>query len=146
MPDAPEDMEDPLFDLVSDLRSAGASSAAWLAEHAPDRELGPVWRGCTNPSALLLVGELLYPRRLLATAACACARTVIELLPTTEERSLRALEVAEGWTRGEVADEVAFESMTRACDARDAAQNARGPVRESTDAVAARRRRPAWSS
>lgn len=136
MPDAPEDVEDPLFELVSDLRSVGAAAPAWLARHAPDGELGPVWRACENPSTLLLVGELLYPRRLLTTAACACARTVIDLLPTTEERSLRALEVAEAWTRGEVSDDLTFASMTSACDARDAAQHARGPVREATDAVA----------
>jgi hypothetical protein len=135
MAEAPEDV-DPLFDLVSDLRAHGAPSPAWLSAHAADGELGPVWRACENPSSLLRVGELLYPRRLLATAACACARTVVDLLPTDNQHALHALEVAEGWTRGEIADDAAFESMNRAWDARAAVEHARGPVRESTEAVA----------
>jgi hypothetical protein len=135
MAEAPEDV-DPLFDLLGDLRAHGAPTPVWLAAHAPDRELGALWRGCEDPNTLLLLGEVLHPRRLLATAACACARTVIDLLPTDNQRSLAALEVAEGWTRGEVADEVANESMNLAWEASTAAVHALGPVREASEAVA----------
>ncbi len=136
MADLPENA-DPLEDLLGDLRAAGAPSAPWLAAHAPDRELGPVWRASENPSSLLLVGELLATRRLLASAACACARTVIDLLAAeTNQDALSALEVAEGWTRGEVADDVATASMDRAWDRRAAVEHARGPIRASAEAIA----------
>jgi hypothetical protein len=135
MADLPEDV-DPLFDLLGDLRAAGGPTPEWLAAHAPDRELGPLWRGCADPNTLLLVGQLLYSRRLLATAACACARTVVDLLPTDNQRSLGALEVAEAWTRGEIADDVAFASMNRAWEAATAAEHALGPVREASEAIA----------
>ena len=135
MADLPEDV-DPLDDLLGDLRAQGAPSAAWLAAHAPDRELSPVWRASQNPSSLLLLGELLYSRRLLATAACSCARTVVELLSAENQDALSALEVAEGWTRGEIADSVATESMDRAWDRRAAAEHARGPIRASAEAIA----------
>jgi hypothetical protein len=135
MADLPEDV-DPLDDLLGDLRAHGAPSAAWLAAHAPDRELGPVWRASENPSSLLLIGELLASRRLLATAACACARTVVDLQSTENQEALAALEVAEGWTRGEIADDVAAASMDRAWDRRAAAEHARGPIRASAEAIA----------
>ena len=135
MADLPEDV-DPLFDLHGDLKAQGAPSAEWLAAHAPDRELGPLWRASENPSSLLLVGALLASRRLLATAACACARTVVDLLPADNQEALQALEIAEGWTRGEIADDVAFQSMNRAWDLRAATEHARGPLRASTEAVA----------
>lgn len=136
MADLPEDV-DPLEDLLEDLRAAGAPSERWLAAHAPARELGPVWRASENPSSLLLVGELLASRRLLAAAACACARSVVDLLqPETNQDALAALEVAEGWTRGEIADDVATASMDRAWDRRAAAEHARGPIRASTEAIA----------
>jgi hypothetical protein len=135
MADAPEDV-DPLFDLLGDLRASGGPTPEWIAAHAPDRELGPLWRACGDPNTLLLVGQLLYSRRLLATAACACARTVVDLLPTDNQRSLGALEVAEGWTRGEIADDVAFASMNKAWEASTAAEHALGPVREASEAIA----------
>jgi len=107
-----------------------------MRKQSPARELGPVWRASENPSSLLLLGELLCSRRLLATAACSCARTVVELLSTENQDALSALEVAEGWTRGEVADAVATESMERTWDRRAAAEHARGPIRASAEAIA----------
>jgi hypothetical protein len=135
MAEAPED-DDPLFELLAELRAHGAPSPAWLAVHAPDRELNPLWHGCGDPNTLLLVGEVLHPRRLLAFAACACARTVIDLLPADNQRSLAALEVAEGWARGEIGDDAASESMNGAWETSIAAVHALGPVREASEAVA----------
>ena len=68
-----------------------------------------------------LVDALLYRGHLkheaLVLAACACARSVLHLVPTSEDRPRLALEVADRWTRGEATLEEVAVAQVASCDA-----------------------------
>ncbi len=68
--------------------------------------------------ALLKRGHL--KREVLVVAACACARSVLHLVPAREARPRLALEVAEQWARGEVPRERTMHPRDAAYDSREA--------------------------
>ena len=65
--------------------------------------------------ALLHRGHLKHEA--LVLAACACARSVLHLVPTGEDRPRLALEVADRWTRGEATLEEVAVAQVASCDA-----------------------------
>ena len=86
--------------FASQLKRLNACSEAreWVGK----KSLKTAWRQCENGDWMLwLAGELGVDRRLLVLAACDCARTALKHVPKGEDRPLKAIEVAEAWTRGE---------------------------------------------
>ena len=80
-----------------------ADAREWSAAH----DLATAWRDCRDARWMLNAVADVVPRQSLVLAACACARTVLHLVPAGETRPLRAIEVAEAWCRGEATlDEV----------------------------------------
>ena len=69
--------------------------------------LGEAWDSCERADWLLWLVARTSRRELVTLAACACARTVLHLVPEGEERPRLAIETAEAWTRCEATtDEV----------------------------------------
>jgi hypothetical protein len=50
---------------------------------------------------LWFAGKVRVDRKLLVSAACACARIALQYVASGELRPLRAIEAAESWCRGE---------------------------------------------
>ncbi len=60
------------------------------------------WETCEDARWMLHAAVTVgVDRRLVVRAACACARTVLDQIPESEERPRRAIEIAEAWARGE---------------------------------------------
>jgi hypothetical protein len=92
---------------VDQLRDVGAceDAVAW-AEAQPD--FATAWATCERGDWLLwYVGRTVAAdrdsaaRKRLVWVACQCARLALPNVPAGETRPLRAIEVAEAWTRGE---------------------------------------------
>jgi hypothetical protein len=78
--------------------NACAAAREWASDFP---SLADAWAACPRGDWLLwLAGHLKIPRPLLVLAACACARTVLHLIPEGEERPRVAIETAEAWARG----------------------------------------------
>ena len=73
------------------------------------------WATCNNARDMLsLLGYV--DRKTAVRAACICARTSLQYIPTGEDRPLRAIESAEAWCRGEAKKRVCFEAANAAHD------------------------------
>ena len=103
------------------LKKLGACEDAvdWASQVS---SLGEAWDSCERADWLLWLAARTSRRELVVAAACACARTVLHLVPEGEERPRLAIETAEAWTRGEATiDEVrkatddAHYTPSRAC-------------------------------
>jgi len=71
-----------------------------------------LWRDCERGDWLLwLAAEAGVNRHIVVEAACACARTALQYVPSGEENPRRALETAEAWARGK-ADRMALRATT----------------------------------
>ena len=90
----------------STLKNLGACSEAvqWVGT----KTLAVGWRTCTRGDWMLwLAARAGIDRKKIVLAACACARLVLQFLPTDELRPLTAIETAERWARGKATlDEV----------------------------------------
>ena len=75
-------------------------AATHWAESQPSAETA--WRQCPRGDWLLWIAARIgIDRKLLARAACACARTALPHVAAGEERPRIAIEMAEAWARGE---------------------------------------------
>lgn len=68
-----------------------ASTKSWPA----------AWRECQDARWMLRAANGVISRQSMTLAACACARTLLDLVPD-DPRPLDSLEAAEGWARGRV--------------------------------------------
>ena len=95
------------------LKKLGACEEAvdW-ASQAPS--LGAAWDSCERADWLLWLAARTSRRELVVAAACACARTVLHLVPEGEERPRLVIETAEAWTRGEATIDEVREATNRA--------------------------------
>ncbi len=60
------------------------------------------WETCEKAHWMLhALARASVDRAVLVRAACACARTVLDVVPPGEDRARRAIETAEAWSRGE---------------------------------------------
>jgi hypothetical protein len=65
-----------------------------------------LWAQCERADWLLwYAARVGVDRRAIVRAACACARTVLHLVPEGEERPLSAIETAEAWCDGRATTE-----------------------------------------
>jgi hypothetical protein len=71
----------------------------WLG----DRDADQMWADCERADWMLWYAGHVVDRPSLVLAACACARTVLHLVPTGELRPLHAIEMAERWANGDPA-------------------------------------------
>lgn len=77
-------------------------SVAW-AKKQPSYSLA--WRKCHRPEWLFwLAGRANVSQESIVLAACACARTVLHLIPEGEDRPRLAIEAAEAWARDPSSD------------------------------------------
>lgn len=73
----------------------------WVAEQQ-EQTAREILRKCQRGDWLLwLASRISINRKLLVFAACQVARTAQQYVPAREPRTLRCIEVAEAWTRGE---------------------------------------------
>ncbi len=89
--DAPRRIPAPVWSYTGEA-SAWTKRRPWLE----------AWETCPDARWMLhAAASVGVDRRLVVRAACACARTALDRIPTWEERPRRAIETAEAWTRGE---------------------------------------------
>jgi len=86
------------------VKTRACSDAVMWAREQPSYEVA--WESCERGDWLLwLAGRRCTPgdaaHKSVVVAACACARTVLQYVPSGETRPLRAIEAAEAWCRGE---------------------------------------------
>ena len=82
----------------------------WAEAHGGPME--DLWRDCQRGDWLLwLAAKAGVDRHIVVEAACACARTALQYVPSGEENPRRALETAEAWARGK-ADRTALRAAT----------------------------------
>jgi hypothetical protein len=96
----------PSTGLAGWLETEGAHHdiVAWAAGFGDDFERA--WHECPRADWLLAIAARLgFDRRSLVRAAAACTRTAHADLVTPDPPTLRALELAESWARGEAAAE-----------------------------------------
>jgi len=96
----------PSTELAQWLESEGAHHdiVHWASGFGDDFDRA--WNECPRADWLLAVAARLgVERRSLVRAAAACTRTAHADLATPDPTTLRALELAEGWARGDVAAE-----------------------------------------
>lgn len=79
-------------------RLACGPALKWLGKRNSDE----MWTQCERPKWLLWWVALYVPRTELVLVVCQCARLALPHVAAGELRPLRAIETAEGWTRGEV--------------------------------------------
>jgi len=85
------------------------------------KSLKTAWHQCNRGDWMLwLAASGGVDRRLVVLAACQCARQALRHVPEGETRPLRAIEMAESWTRGEAS----IEQVHAAANAAYAAANA----------------------
>ena len=108
------------------------------------------WRYCKCGDWMLwYLGRKDADRKRLVSAACGCARLALKHVPEDEERSLKAIETAEAWTRGEATlDEVraAAWAARAASEAARAAWEASAASEAARAAWEARAARAAWEA
>ena len=105
--------------LANSLVKLGACAEAveWAAKQKGTRQ--EMWERCPRADWLLwLAGRVAMhgspEHRQVVLAACACARTVLHLVPAGEEHPRVAIETAERWARGEDGVTLAMVVATRA--------------------------------
>ena len=88
-----------------------------------NKTIEQAWNECQRGDWLLwLAAKLDIDRKILVYAACQCARTALQYVPTGEKRPLIAIETAERWCRGEATlDEVKIAARAAAASANDGA-------------------------
>jgi len=110
--------------------NACADALEWIQMNSSNPE--KLWNECERGNWLLwLVSKLDIDRKRLVLAACQCARLVKHLM--TDERSIKAIEVAEAWASGEATED---ELRLAAADAAYAADAAAYAAAYAADAVA----------
>ncbi len=68
---------------------------------AGNKTIEVIWKTCPRGDWLLwLAAKLSVNKRLLVTAACDCAETVLKYVPTTEKRPLKAIQAARRYVCG----------------------------------------------
>jgi hypothetical protein len=94
---------------------------------AKGKTLAEAWATCERADWMLWLLAKTADRKLVVRLACMCARTALKNVPKGEDRPLKAIEVAEAWTRGEATIEqvrtaaaAAAASAAYASDASDA--------------------------
>ena len=92
--------------LANSLVKLGACAEAveWAAKQNGTRQ--EIWSRCPRADWLLWLAARVASHgspehRQVVLAACACARTVLHLVPSGEDRPRVAIETAERWARGE---------------------------------------------
>ena len=103
------------------LQKLGAcgEAVAWASQVSSS---GAAWDSCERADWLLWLAARTSRRELVVAAACACARTVLHLVPEGEERPRLAIETAEAWTRGEATIDEVRKATDDAYYAADAAR------------------------
>ena len=114
-----------------------------LAHHYPcleamewlgDRDAETAWRECERADWMLwAVAKVGVDRKIVVTAACACARTALRFVPDGEHRPLSAIETTEAWVRGNTTTE---DVRAAAYAAGAAAYAAAGAAGAAADAAA----------
>ena len=125
-----------------------------LAHHYPcleamewlgDRDAETAWRECERADWMLwAVAKVGVDRKIVVTAACACARTALRFVPDGEHRPLSTIETTEAWVRGNTTTEdvraaagaAAYAAAGAAGAAADAAAYAAGAADAAADAAA----------
>jgi hypothetical protein len=89
------------MDWLRRLESLNACTDAMTwARTQPDAKTA--WTTCQDGRWMLWISSRLGLRlRLVASAACKCARLPLRYVPPGEDRPLKAIETTERWTRGE---------------------------------------------
>jgi len=72
-------------------------AVAWVG----DRDITAAWAECERADWMLWLAGRVVARKTVVLAACACARTALQYVPTGEDRPRVAIETAERWARGE---------------------------------------------
>src|SRR5262249_892761 len=74
----------PFAQLATALERDGDVPQAWLQAHAPNRNLSDLWNACNDAGLLLQLAAHTRAPADLVRLACDCARTAMELVPTSE--------------------------------------------------------------
>lgn len=90
--------------LRAHLERHGALPPAWTTVREPDRELRRLWDACEEPWVLLELAERVVGRAPVVLAASACVRVALASVPDADPALAGALDVVEGWARGEQTD------------------------------------------
>ena len=85
--------------LSAEFAKLGASED--VLEWSRGKTLGEAWSTCERADWMLWLASRLCERRLVVSAACACAETALRFVPAGEDRPRIAIETARRWTRGE---------------------------------------------
>lgn len=94
-------------DLFQRMPGTHIEAGEWGRRYSDD--LGHAWGECPRGDWAIWIAAILETdHRLVAEAACDCARFALSLLPLDkqEEHLLPVIELAEGWARGELKAEV----------------------------------------
>jgi len=86
-----------LAELLQQHGACGAG-ASWAAGLTPAQ----AWAECDRPDWMMWIAARRVSRAQLVLAACACARSILHLVPDGVTEPRVAIEAAEGWARGEV--------------------------------------------
>jgi hypothetical protein len=100
------------------------------------KDFKEAWEQCPRGDWMLWTAKKLrVDHRVLTLAKALCAKTVLHLM--TDERSVKAVSVAEAYGRGEVTKDAADAAAAYAADAADAAADAYAADAYAADAAAA---------
>ena len=104
--------------LVEELRGWGRDELAAIVDrsidgspHEADAALAALWARVEDPVDAIGMASIWAPQRALTRAACACVRMILDGAPAGV---VRAIEVAEQWTRREVPIEAVWDANREA--------------------------------
>ncbi len=104
-------------DKLTDLHACG-EAVGWAKDYSTSLK---AWKACERGDWLLwIAGRVNIDRKLLVTAACACAKLSLQYVPAGEERPRISIETALKWVNGDSS----LEEVMVAADAAYATANA----------------------
>ena len=130
-----------LLDILKTHKACG-EAIKWVVSH-PSDSAETIWSECDRGDWMLwMSAKIGVDRKMIALAACGCARSVLHLVPVGEDRPRIAIETAEAWAAGiatlaevRAAADAAYAYAADAADAAAYADAAYAAYAAAADAV-----------